>query len=547
MVGGLVLAEANFGCVRVAVERFLEAVVRDRVQHFDANDRDVLTAELLAALFELVVELAGHQHDGLDLVGITNDVAFAVNQARVVDDRLELLDLGEVFHGGGCVLETKHRLRGEDDQRALEVAKSVATQQVEVVCRGRRLGNRHGALSAQLQVTLDACRGVVRAHALVAVRQQQDDTGGLAPLGFTGADVLVNDGLRAISEVTELCFPGDHGVGVTNGVAVFEAHACVFGQRRVVDQELAFALGTSKFVDRVEFCSGVRVDHHCVTLGECTATGILTCETNELAGSSQGTEGQKLAPTPVDAALADAFCTLLRDGCDARVSSEALRKIDVGLSDLHEFFAGDGGVQTVRKFLRTGDALLSLSLLLFSELNLVEDGLHLVVEVTCNCFSVLVGQVTAANQVFGVLGAGGFAVVDDVVHLRLSHRRVVGFVVATAAVAHEVDEDVLAEATAVLGRESADPHDSLGVVAVDVEHRAAESLRYVGGVVAGAGGIRCGGETDLVVNHDVDGAADGVTAQLGEVDGLGHDAKASERGVTMKQDRHDGVAVRAEV
>ena len=271
------------------------------------------------------------------------------------------------------------------------------------------------------------------------------------------------------------------------------------------------------------------------------------CETNELAGVSQGTEGQQLAPTPVDAALADAFCTLLRDGCDAGVSSEALRKIDVGLSDLHEFFAGDGGVQTVRKFLRTGDALLSLSLLLFSELNLVEDGLHLVVEVTCNCFSVLVGQVTAANQVFGVLGAGGFAVVDDVVHLRLSHRRVVGFVVATAAVAHEVDEDVLAEATAVLGRQATNPHDSLGVVAVDVEHRAAESLRHVGGVVAGAGGIRCGGETDLVVNHDVDGTANGVSTQLSEVDGLGHDAEASERSITVEEDRNNGVSVRAEV
>ena len=136
LVGGLVLAEADFGCVGVAVERFLEAVVRDRVQHFDANDRDVLTTELLAALFELVVELAGHQHDGLHLVSIANDVAFAIDQARVVDYRLELLYLGEVLHGGCCILEAEHRLRGEDNQGTLEITEGMATQQVEVVCRG---------------------------------------------------------------------------------------------------------------------------------------------------------------------------------------------------------------------------------------------------------------------------------------------------------------------------------------------------------------------------------------------------------------------------
>ncbi len=87
---------------------------------------------------------------------------------------------------------------------------------------------------------------------------------------------------------------------------------------------------------------------------------------------------------------------------------------------------------------------------------------------------------------------------------------------ATAAVAHEVDEDVLAEATAVLGRQATNPHNGFGIVAVDVENRAAESLRHVGGVVAGPGGIRCGRETNLVVDHDVDGTANGVSTQLSE-------------------------------
>ena len=132
--------------------------------------------------------------------------------------------------------------------------------------------------------------------------------------------------------------------------------------------------------------------------------------------------------------------------------------------------------------------------------------------------------------------------VDDGVELRLSHGRVIGLVVTAQAVDHEINEDVLAKLAAVLGCHLTNPDNCLWVIAVDVEDRAVEALGQVGGVMGGATGVRGGGEAHLVVDHDVDGAAVGITAQLGQVDGLLNNAQAGEGSITVEHDRNNGVA-----
>src|SRR5699024_12207195 len=96
----------------------------------------------------------------------------------------------------------------------------------------------HGPLSTQLQEALDTSGRVVRTLAFVTVWQKKDQRRGLAPLCFTGGYVLIDDGLSTVSEVTELCFPNYDCVLVTQGVAVFEAHASKLGQRGVIRQEI---------------------------------------------------------------------------------------------------------------------------------------------------------------------------------------------------------------------------------------------------------------------------------------------------------------------
>ena len=97
---------------------------------------------------------------------------------------------------------------------------------------GRRgcIDDLHVVFSSQREESLDACRAVLRALTLVAVRQQQNDTVLLLPLVFGGNDVLINDDLGAVDKVTELRFPEDERVTVGMGVAILVAHCCVLGK-----------------------------------------------------------------------------------------------------------------------------------------------------------------------------------------------------------------------------------------------------------------------------------------------------------------------------
>ena len=177
------------------------------------------------------------------------------------------------------------------------------TQQVEVGRRGRRVGDGHVVLGAQLQVALDARRAVVGALALVAVRQEQHDRAALAPLLLRAADELVDDGLGAVAEVAELGLPEDEGVGPLDGVAVLEAHRGVLGQERVVDPEAGLAL--TEVEQRRPLLGGVLVDEHRVPLDERAAAAVLAGEAHRGALLEQRAEGEELGHRPVDAAVAD--------------------------------------------------------------------------------------------------------------------------------------------------------------------------------------------------------------------------------------------------
>ena len=157
------------------------------------------------------------------------------------------------------------------------------------------------------------------------------------------------------------------------------------------------------------------------------------------------------------------------------------------------------------------------------------------------------GDVATADERLGVKVAHGPLGLDEVVHARLGHRGVVALVVAAAAVADHVDDHVSAKLLAVLEGEPGGAHARLGVVAVHVEDRDLVALGDVSAVPRGSAVLRPGGESDLVVDDDVDGAAGLVAAQLRHVERLLDDALARERGVAVDQDRQDGVAVRRRV
>ena len=71
-------------------------------------------------------------------------------------------------------------------QRFPEPPPDLTTQHMEVIgCRGQ-VADLQIVLAAQLQVTLQPGRGMLRPLALIAVRQQADQPGHAQPLAFAG-------------------------------------------------------------------------------------------------------------------------------------------------------------------------------------------------------------------------------------------------------------------------------------------------------------------------------------------------------------------------
>ena len=403
----------------------------------------------------------------------------------------------------------------------------------------------HVVLGAHLQEALDAGGGVVRPLSLVAVGEEQDHGRGLRPLLIGRGDELVDDRLRAVHEVAELGLPQHEGVGALHGVAVLEAEGGVLGQQRVVDPELRLVLG--EVPQRRPRVAGDPVVEHRVALREGAALGVLARQADRHALHEQRAEGRQLGEAPVDAAVDGHLGAALEQGRELGVDREALGHVDVRLPDGPQRLGRDG---RGRRRLRGRVPVLGRAEALPAGggrvlVGLREDPLQLLLVVLQGAVRLLLRDVAAAHEGLDVQLAGGALLLDEVVHARLRHRRVVALVVAAAAVADEVDDDVLVEPLAVLEGELGHVHHGLRLVAVDVEDRGLDGLGHVGGVHRGARLGRRRGEAHLVVHDHVDRAAGAVAGQLRELQDLGHDALAREGRVAVHEDRQHGEGVRA--
>jgi hypothetical protein len=102
------------------------------------------------------------------------------------------------------------------------------------------------------------------------------------------------------------------------------------------------------------------------------------------------------------------------------------------------------------------------------------------------------------------------------IHQRLGERRLVAFVVAEAAIAEHVDDDVFAELLAEFGGDLGGVDHRFRIVAVHVEDRRLDHLGHVGRIGRRAREARRRGEADLVVDDEVDRAAGAVALEARE-------------------------------
>src|SRR5688572_11028421 len=134
--------------------------------------------------------------------------------------------------------------------------------------------------------------------------------------------------------------------------------------------------------------------------------------------------------------------------------------------------------------------------------------------------------------------------VDRPIEHRLRKRRLIALVVAKTPVTNQVDDRVALETAAKVERAGSGLLDSLRVVAIHVKNRDLQHLGDVAGVAARTGFGGRSGETDLVIDDDVERAADPVGEQLAKIERLLSDAFAGERGIAVDQQCHTALASR---
>jgi len=151
-------------------------------------------------------------------------------------------------------------------------------------------------------------------------------------------------------------------------------------------------------------------------------------------------------------------------------------------------FPRDGGVDVLERIARLVHAdrlvngrLEALAALLHGLLLLMEM-LQVAPAQVADPADLFPGQGAVVQQPPLVDRAHGRVVLDFLIQGRLGEGRLIRLVVAVAPVAVHVDDDILAEGLAVFEGQLHDPHDSLGVVAVDMKNGRLNHFGHVGAV-----------------------------------------------------------------
>ena len=112
------------------------------------------------------------------------------------------------------------------------------------------------------------------------------------------------------------------------------------------------------------------------------------------------------------------------------------------------------------------------------------------------------------KQTFCIQGAGSGMAADLLVHHGLGYGGFIGFIVSLAPVAYQVNNHVLVEMIAVIQRQAGDKNDCLRIITIYMEYGRLDHFCHVRAIVGGAAVHHiAGGETDLVVDYDMHGAA----------------------------------------
>ena len=129
------------------------------------------------------------------------------------------------------------------------------------------------------------------------------------------------------------------------------------------------------------------------------------------------------------------------------------------------------------------------------------------------------------------------SLVDFRVKVGLGEGRLVAFVVPVPTITIHVDHDVPSKFLAEIERELTNEHDREWIVTIHMENRHLNHFGDVSGVHRRARVFGHRGKSDLIIHHDVNGAARAVAVQLRHVQSFGNYPLPRERGVAMNEQR----------
>lgn len=169
-----------------------------------------------------------------------------------------------------------------------ELAVDLATQDVEQVRRSGHVNNLHvdilvlalepvlgrehtRLLVTELQPPLHSAGRVLRALAIITVRQRQNQARALEPLGFSSGNELIDDALSVVGEVTELCLPHHESIRGSQRVSVFETKAVKFGVSSTLRNLIAHTYAPYSLRDELEMTK-----LPCLSLMCCSGTYVLS-------------------------------------------------------------------------------------------------------------------------------------------------------------------------------------------------------------------------------------------------------------------------------
>ena len=213
---------------------------------------------------------------------------------------------------------------------------------------------------------------------------------------------------------------------------------------------------------------------------------VLAGQPNRNAFGQQRAESQRLSGRPVySLAGLDHLAARVQQPYQLTVDVEAIRIGVERATDVAQHLLGDPGL-VIAQLLLADQRLQAgpLALQPIRDVRLIlRRGLERLLQLLANLgrdrVDIFLRQRLLADQLVGVNLASRRLSGDRLVHDRLGKRGLVRLVVAEAAIAEHVDDDVALELLPELGGDAGDVHHRFGVVAIDVEDRRLDHLRHI--------------------------------------------------------------------